>query len=116
MNATAAVALAVALALGPTPALAQQACAPLQKGLTTLAKHFGEIIVWSGRVGNRELYLTQSPLRHTWTLIAVKFTLAGAEGCILQAGTAGSLVGDPMNGSISFTVAGPATAIIGGGM
>ena len=107
-------ALAACAALIAVPALAQAArCMPLEAGLKSLSKQWGETIVWSGKVGNEMLYLTQSSQRHTWTLLAVKFTLHGAEGCIVQAGTAGSLVGHPAtNGSIAFYVArGPAKIV-----
>lgn len=88
------------------PALAQSgACGPLTKELSALATHYGETIVWSGRIEDRELYVTQSPEHHTWTLIGVTFTLAGAVGCILQSGTHGALMADPANnGSVFFLV------------
>lgn len=88
------------------PTFAQSgACGPLEKELDALAKHYGETIVWAGRVENHELYVTQSPEHHTWTLIGVTFTLAGAVGCILQSGTHGALMADPANnGSVFFLV------------
>lgn len=88
------------------PAFAQSgACGPLTKELSALASHYGETIVWAGRVENHELYVTQSPEHHTWTLIGVTFTLAGAVGCILQSGTHGALMADPANnGSVFFLV------------
>lgn len=106
--------LATCVALAPAPALAQGArCMPLEAGLKSLAQKWGETIVWSGRVGDQMVYLTQSAQKHTWTILAVKFTLAGAEGCIVQAGTDGALTAAPAtNGSIAFyTASGRAAAV-----